>query len=134
MNTYVQEIKSLELDRENITIAELKDILTSLFEVTFTVKDIKLNFRNNTGNDYLIIPTDIKVLVYILVDIIEYLIEKQEKQIDILCDKEDDNLIIKTCNKIENNELLNKIEKLAIFDNNIEVTNEFNQIELRIII
>lgn len=124
-------IKSLELDRENITIAELKNILTNLFEVTFTVKDINLNFKNNTNNDYLIIPTDVKVLVYILVDIIEYLIEKQEKQIDILCDKEDDSLIIKTCNKIENDELLNKIEKLAIFDKNIEVTNEFNQIEIK---
>ncbi len=127
-----QLIKSLELEKENITISELRDTLISLFEVTFTVKDIKLNFRNNTDNDYLIIPSDAKVLVYILVDIIEYLIEKQENQIDIFCEREDNNIIIKGCNKIENDELFNKIEKLAMFDKNIEIKNEYNQITILI--
>lgn len=126
-----QLIKSLELEKENITISELRDTLISLFEVTFTVKDIKLNFRNNTDNDYLIIPADAKVLVYILVDIIEYLIEKQEKQIDMFCEKEDNNIIIKGCNKIENDELFNKIEKLAMFDEKIKVINEYGQIKLK---
>lgn len=127
-----QLIKSLELEKENITISELRDTLISLFEVTFTIKDIKLNFRNNTDNDYLIIPADAKVLVYILVDIIEYLIEKQENQIDIFCEREDNNIIIKGCNKIENDELFNKIKKLAMFDRKIEILNEYNQITILI--
>ncbi len=125
-------IKSLELDRENITVSELKNMLTNLFEITFTAKDIKLNFKNNTNNEYLIIPTDIKVIIYILVDIIEYLIEKQEKEIDILCDKDEKSIIIKICNEIENEDLFKKINKLAIFDKKIEVINEYNQILLRI--
>ena len=125
-----QLIKSLELERENITISELKDILISLFDVTFTVKDIKLNFKNNTGNEYLIISADVKVLVYILVDIIEYLIRSQEKEIDILCEKEDENIIIKVCNRIENDELFNKIEKLAMFDEKVIIKNEYNQIKV----
>ena len=127
-----QLIKSLELERENITILELKDILISLFEVTFTIKDIKLNFKNNTDNDYLVIPTDVKVLVYILVDIIEYLIEKQEKEISILCEKENDSITIKVCNEIENDELFNKVKKLAMFDKDLEVLKEYEQIELKI--
>ncbi len=125
-----QLIKSLELEKENITISELRDTLISLFEVTFTIKDIKLNFRNNTDNDYLIIPSDSKVLVYILVDIIEYLIKKQEKQIDIFCEKEDNSIVIKVCNEIENDELFNKIEKLAMFDEDIEIKNKYNQIKV----
>ena len=125
-----QLIKSLELERENITISELKDILISLFDVTFTVKDIKLNFKNNTGNEYLIISADVKVLVYILVDIIEYLIRSQEKEIDILCEKDDENIIIKVCNRIENDELFNKIEKLAMFDEKVIIKNEYNQIKV----
>ena len=125
-----QLIKSLELERENITISELKDILISLFDVTFTVKDIKLNFKNNTGNEYLIISADVIVLVYILVDIIEYLIRSQEKEIDILCEKDDENIIIKVCNRIENDELFNKIEKLAMFDEKVIIKNEYNQIKV----
>ena len=127
-----QLIKSLELDRDNITISELKDIIISLFDVTFTVKDIKLNFKNNTDNEYLVIPADVKVLVYILVDIIEYLIKSQEKEINILYEKEYENIIIKVCNRIDNDELFNKIKKLAMFDENVEVLNEYDQISLKI--
>ena len=98
----------------------------------FTVKDIKLNLKNNTENEYLTISADVKVLVYILVDIIEYLIENEEKEINILFEKENDVLSIKICNNIENEELINKIKKLAMFDKNILVFNEYKQITLKI--
>ena len=127
-----QLIKSLELDSKNITILELKNTLKSLFDVIFTVKDIKLNLKNETDNEYLIISADVKVLVYILVDIIEYLIENEEKEINILFEKENDVLSIKICNNIENEELINKIKKLAMFDKNILVFNEYKQITLKI--
>lgn len=127
-----QLIKSLELDSKNITILELKNILKNLFDVIFSVKDIKLNLKNNTDNEYLTISADVKVLVYILVDIIEYLIENEEKEINILFEKENDILSIKICNNIENEELINKIKKLAMFDQKVEVMKEFSYVVINI--
>lgn len=125
-------IKSLELDRVNITISEIRNIIINLFGVIFNANNVNLNFKNNTDNDYLIVKSDAKVIIYILVDLIEYLIKVEEKQIDIICDKQDGKTIIKICNQIEDNEVINKIKKLATFDNSIEIISEYNQIILNI--
>lgn len=125
-------IKSLELEKENVTIEELKEILTNLFDVTLTVKDIELNIKNNSDNQYLVLPCNSKVLIYMLVDIIEYLINKQIEKIDIICEKEEEQINIKVCNEINDNELISKIERLSMFDERIKITNEYNQIVIKL--
>ena len=62
-----------------------------------------------------------------LVDIIEYLISKGEKQINIYSEELENTRIFKVCNDIENeelisnNELIEKLKKLAMFDERISV-------------
>ena len=116
-------IKSIEIGEENIVAKDLKNILNRLFEMTFTVKDITFNF--NMNNEYQLLNCNAKILAYILVDIIEFLISIDEK--DIVFEVQDETTI-KVCNKIEDKELLNKINKLAIMDNKIKIKNVENQI------
>ncbi len=119
-------IKSLEIGEENIVAKDLKNILNRLFEMTFTVKDITFNF--NMNNEYQLLNCNAKILAYILVDIIEFLISIDEK--DIVFEVQDEETI-KVCNKVEDKELLNKINKLALMDNKIIIKNLNNIIFIR---
>ena len=119
-------IKSLEIGEENIVAKDLKNILNRLFEMTFTVKGIIFNF--NMNNEYQLLNCNAKILAYILVDIIEFLISIDEK--DIVFEVQDEKTI-KVCNKIEDKELLNKINKLAIMDNKIKIKNVENIIYIK---
>lgn len=116
-------IKSLEIREENLTSKSLKDILDKLFEMTFIVKDIVFDF--NIENDFELLNCNSKVLIYILVDIIEYLIDKNEKEITIMLENES---TIKICNKIEDEEFVNKIKKLALLDEKIKIENITNNV------
>ena len=123
-------IKSLEIKDKNISIKELNIILNKLFETTFYVKDIKLNIKNNTDNDYQVLQCNAKVLIYILVDIIEFLIDIREMQINILLEKEGNIVILKICNEIEDDNLINKLNKLAMLDENMVINNIYSQIAI----
>lgn len=116
-------IKSLEIREENLTSKSLKDILDKLFEMTFIVKDIVFDF--NIENDFELLNCNSKVLIYILVDIIEYLIDKNDKEITIMLKNES---TIKICNKIEDEEFVNKIKKLALLDEKIKIENITNNV------
>lgn len=123
-------IEKLEINNSNITIGELKSTITGLYEIKLGVKSIKLNIKQNFDSDYELIKCKASTIIYIIVDIIEYLIDKNEENINILIEKESNNMIIKICNKIENEELKNKINKLALLDNNIKICDEFKQITI----
>ncbi|MDO5556366.1 MAG: response regulator [Clostridia bacterium] len=125
-------IKSIELEEEDISIKVLENTLNKLFESVFCIRNVTLNIRNETNNDYQMFKCDAKVLIYFLVDIIENLVEKGETQINLLVEKIENAVTIKVCSNIENNELVEKIEKLAKLDNKIKVINEYGQIKIRV--
>lgn len=117
-------IKSLEIKDENGLVKDLKDILNTLFEMTFIVKDVRFTIK--TENEYDLINCNIRVLTYILVDIIEYLISINEKDINFKIEKN----IIKIINKIQDDALYNKINKLALLDEHIKIKNIENIIQI----
>lgn len=129
-------IDALDIEERTITVNELATILQKLFQVKLCVSDTKLTIRAEGENS--LIECDIKILLYMLVDIIEYLISKGEKQINIYSEKLENVGIFKVCNDIENdeliqnNELIEKLKKLAMFDERIFVEKEFGQIVIKI--
>lgn len=125
-------IEKLEIRDSNVTIKELKNTINALYEIKLGVKSIKLNIKQNFDNEYEIIKCKVNNIIYILVDIIEELINQNEKEINILIEKEENSLAIKICNSIEKENVINKIKKIAMFDDKIEITNEFSQILIKI--
>lgn len=125
-------IEKLEISDSNITIKELKNTINALYEIKLGVKSIKLNIKQNFDNEYEIIKCKANNIIYILVDIIEELINQNEEEINILIEKEENSLAIKICNSIEKENVINKIKKIAMFDDKIEITNEFSQILIKI--
>lgn len=129
-------IDALNIEGRIITVNELATILQKLFQVKLCVSDTKLAVRAEGEN--LLIECDTKILLYMLVDIIEYLISKGEKQINIYSEELENTRIFKVCNDIENeelisnNELIEKLKKLAMFDERISVEKEFRQIVIKI--
>lgn len=122
-------IKALDIQKNNVTILELKSILNKLYEIKLIAKSKTLNIKQNFDNEYEIIKCDAQTLIYIIVDIIEFLIE-QKNEINILCKKENDNLIFEFCNEINDSDLINKVNKLAMEDNHIEIKMEYNQVTI----
>lgn len=129
----IRLIEKLEISDSNITIKELKNTITELYEIKLGVKSIKLNIKQNFDNEYEIIKCKANNIIYILVDIIEELINQNEEKINILIEKEENSLAIKICNSIEKENVINKIKKIAMFDDKIEITNEFSQILIKIL-
>ncbi len=125
-------IEKLEIRDSNVTIKELKNTINALYEIKLGVKSIKLNIKQNFDNEYEIIKCKVNNIIYILVDIIEELINQNEEEINILIEKEENSLAIKICNSIEKENVINKIKKIAMFDDKIEITNEFSQILIKI--
>lgn len=112
-------IESLDLNKDIITTIELKTILEKLFYVMCLVKNVTLNIGVNNQMKTI---ENARIIIYILADIIKYLIDKEENNIDIQISSSDKN-IITINNSIDNNELLNKICKLSEFDENIKINN-----------
>ena len=71
------------LERIKITISRLQRILMALFELDLKVKEITLNINYT---DDVEINCDSKILIYIIVDIIQYLISRDVKEINIDCE------------------------------------------------
>lgn len=126
-------IEKLEINDSNITIKALKNTINALYEIKLGVKSKKLNIKQNFDNEYEIIPCKANNIIYILVDIIEELINKNEEEINILIEKEENGLVMKICNSVENETVINKISKIAMFDNKIEITKEPSQILIKIL-
>ena len=136
--TYIKEgmskleelIKRIKFDDGIIPLTELIKTLQTLFWVTLSIKNIELNIANKIDNDYQLIQCNSKVVLYILVDMIEFLIEKEKTPINILIEKEDNKVKIKICNEIENKEIIEKINKLSELDEEIHIIYELNQVSI----
>ena len=118
-------IKSLAIDEGIITISGLEHKLKNLFDITLSIKDVKLNIKYNDA--YLMLNCQREILIYILVDIIESLINSEVKEINILTEK-NDKIKIKICNKIADSKLIEKLNKLSYLDDNIKIEMEYEQL------
>lgn len=122
-------IKSLAIDEGIITISGLEHKLKNLFDITLSIKDIKLNIKYDDA--YLMLNCQREILIYILVDIIESLINSNVKEINILTEK-DDKVKIKICNNIADSNLIEKLNKLSYLDDNIKIEIEYEQLVISI--
>lgn len=123
MNKFMDCIRTLEIEKiSTLNNAYLKELLKSLFEIHLQTVHANLNIE---GEDYIAFDCEPKTLIYILVDIIEYLLKNNEKDIQLLVDNSEKTKI-KIKHTISNNELIDKLNKLANFDCkiNIEIENE----------
>lgn len=112
---------------DGIHVSKLKEIINKLFEIDLMIKPLKINFAYN---DDAIINSDSKVLIYLLVEIIQYLLKENE---DINININATNTIkIEIDNSISNNELINKLNNISKFDETISI--EFSNNKLNIIL
>lgn len=122
-------IKSLAIDEGIITISGLEHKLKNLFDITLSIKDVKLNIKYDDA--YLMLNCQREILIYILVDIIENLINSNVKEINILTEK-NDKVKIKICNNIADSNLIEKLNKLSYLDDNIKIEMEYEQLVIYI--
>ncbi|MBE5820631.1 MAG: response regulator [Clostridiales bacterium] len=119
LKSIMEMIESLEIEEKTmISITDLEQLLNSLFNIDFKIKNAKLDIKNE--NNIFGFTCDIKTIVYILTDIIEYLLEQEEKEICFSILKEED-LYIKVLNEIKNKEIIEKIKKLVLLTKEIEI-------------
>lgn len=124
-------VKTLEIEKISIfTISMLQNILNCLFEIDLKINNSKLTFKYN--NEYMPLECEPKMLIYILVDIIEYLLHSKAQEIIIDCVQQENITVIKICNSISNPTLIKKIEKLAELDLGISLKNDNNNIAIQI--
>lgn len=124
-------VKTLEIEKISIfTISMLQNILNCLFEIDLKINNSKLIFKYN--NEYMPLKCEPKMLIYILVDIIEYLLHSKTQEIIIDCVQQENITIIKICNSISDPTLIKKIEKLAELDLGISFKNDNNNIAIQI--
>ena len=120
-------VRNLEFESISVlAVNELENILRSLFEVKLIMSNSNLNIKYE---DNISINCDVKTIIYILVEVIDYLLENGDKEINILCEKTNC-LKIKICNSIENMELIQKLNKLSKIEENVKVENEYNQVSI----
>lgn len=121
---------AINIGSESISVSSLNDILAKLLKIDLIMKMAKLNFKFE--NAYTMLKCNPKILVYILIEAIRFLISQNINQIDLLCDEEDAIVKIKVCHKIEDDNLYNKINKLAVLDENITIETEYDQIIIKL--
>lgn len=125
MNKFMDCIKTLEIEKISILDNRyLRDLLKSLFEIHLQTVHANLNIE---CDKLIAFDCEPKTLIYILVDIIEYLLNNGEKEIKIVIEK-NEKTIIKILNNIIDNELIEKVNKLANFDDKIKIKKEDKQL------
>ena len=108
-------IHSLKINEGLITVGALESKIRNLFDITLSLKDITL--KMDYTDKYTMLDCNEEVIVYILVDIIEYLINKDKKEINI---------------SIMNISIINKLNQLAYLDEKINVIIQDNQVVIKI--
>ena len=122
INDLNELVEKLDINKDTITFSELKISLEKLFFVICAYKSVNLNIQISDG--YRLIDRSAKTVMYILTDIIQYLIDNGEKQIDIQITETDNSNKIVVNNEINGEDILDKIHKLAKFDERIIIKNE----------
>ena len=121
----VEMTKTMEFDNlGEVSISKLNETLNNLLDIELKMKYAKINLEYNED---IILKCDSKILIYMLVEIIEVILEN-EKIININID----NSKITIQNKINNEELINKLRRIAEFDSNFKINNIENKISIEI--
>ena len=68
------------------------------------------------------------MLIYILVEIVEYLLNNNIKEINIDCEKIENKTVLKICNENFASSVLEKIKKIAALEEDINIDNNANSI------
>ena len=121
----VEMTKTMEFDNlGEVSISKLNETLNNLLDIELKMKYAKINLEYNED---VILKCDSKILIYMLVEIIEVILEN-EKIININID----NSKITIQNKINNEELINKLRRIAEFDSNFKISNIEGKISIEI--
>lgn len=127
----IEFVKTLEVEEISVlTISMLQNILNSLFAIDLKLTGSKILFKYD--NEYTTLQCNPKMLIYILVEIIEYLLHSNIEEITVDFQKQENKILIKICNAIKSDEINLKIEKIAQIDNRIKITNENKKIIIEI--
>ena len=127
MNKFMDCIRTLEIEKiSTLNNGYLKELLKSLFEIHLQTVQANLNIE---GEDYIAFDCEPKTLIYILVDVIEYLLKNNQKDIQILVDNSEKTKI-KIKHTISDNELIDKLNKLSNFDCKISIEIENEQLNV----
>lgn len=118
--TYIENtLNTLEINEEVLTAGKLRDIIVNLFKTICSFKKVSLNI--NIEKDYQVLNCNSKNIIYIITEIVDYLISHNESEITINFKIKDDEVVdIEVENDIDDNELEN-LNKLAMLDENIEI-------------
>lgn len=120
MDKVMQLIRSLEIEKIKVlTSKQLSEILMTLFKLSLQKENAQLNIIEQ--NEYITFNCDAKTLIYMLVDIIEHLLNANQKIINIELQKNEDIEICISSENIIKDEVVNKLNQLSRFDNNIEI-------------
>lgn len=124
-------VESLEIEKISmLTVSTLEYILNSLFAIQLETNNAKLNF--NYDNNYMSFQCDPKTLIYILADIIEYLLKVNIKKINFECKELNSSTTIKIHNKEIDNAVLEKIKNLSDLENSIYIGKDNEGITINI--
>ena len=120
-------VESLEIEKISmLTVSTLEDILNSLFAIQLETNKANLKFK--CDNEYTSFQCDPKTLIYILVEIVEYLLNNNIKEINIDCEKLENKTVLKICNENFASSVLEKIKKIATLGEDINIENNANSI------
>lgn len=124
-------VESLEIEKISmLTVYTLEDILNSLFAISLEANKANLKFKYD--NEYTSFQCDPKTLIYILVEIVEYLLNNNIKEINIDCEKQKEITIIKIGNMIKDEKVIAKIISISCIDNKIRIIKELNQVKIEV--
>ena len=121
----VEMTKTMEFSNlGEVSISKLNETLNNLLDIELKMKYAKINLKYNED---IILKCDSKILIYMLVEIIEVILEN-EKIININID----NSTITIENEINNEELINKLRRIAEFDSNFKISTIDSKINIEI--
>ena len=124
-------VESLEIEKISmLTVSTLEDILNSLFAISLEANKANLKFKYD--NEYTSFQCDPKTIIYILVEIVEYLLNNNIKEINIDCEKQKEITIIKIGNMIKDEKVIAKIISISCIDNKIRIIKELNQVKIEV--
>lgn len=130
-NKLMKIVETLEIEKISVlTVKMLDDILNSLFQINLETQNAKLNLKYD--EEYTSLKCDPKTLIYVLVDIIEYLLNLEEKEINFECKKTENTVTIRICNKITDAKFIQKINKIVETEEAITIENESEEIIIKV--
>ena len=111
--------KSVSIEVENISVERLREIIVRLLKLDLMLSNVGLNF--NIQDQYVMINSNPRILVYIIIAILRELIKNKVEQINVEEYKTEETVYIKVLNEIEDEDLIIKINKLSVLDANTSI-------------